>query len=116
MPVEVVHTFEEKGKSVNVATLLQCVFNLGNARVSDPFLSNVPRPLVLDALKHLDSVCLVRVPGNASVFQCWADKACIYLFSDFFIGAFGKVSSHHVEGFGTFSLNHDSLLSNSTPR
>ena len=51
------------------------------------------------------SVCLVRFPGNASVFQCWADKACIYLFSDFFIGAFGKVSSHHIEGFGTVSLN-----------
>ena len=24
MPVEVVHTFEEEGKPVNVATLLQC--------------------------------------------------------------------------------------------
>ena len=69
------------------------------ARVSAPFLSNVPpRSLVLDALQHLDYACLMRVPGNASVFQCLADKAYIYLFSDFRIG---KVSSHHIEGFGT---------------
>ena len=26
MPVEVVHTFEEEGKPVNVATLLQCAW------------------------------------------------------------------------------------------
>ena len=51
------------------------LINIGNARVSAPFLSYVPRSLVLDALKHLDSACLVRVPVNASVFQCWADKA-----------------------------------------
>ena len=36
--MEVVHTLEEKGKSVNVVTLLQCapayfVFNIGNARI-----------------------------------------------------------------------------------
>ena len=47
MPVEVVHTFEEKGKYVNVAaavcTSLVCL--IGNVRVSAPFLSNVPRPL-----------------------------------------------------------------------
>ena len=73
--------------------------------MSAPFLSHVPRSLVLDALKHLDSVCLVRVPGNASIFQCWADKACIYLFSDDRIGASGKVSFYHIKGFGTFSLN-----------
>ena len=65
----------------------------------------IPCPFVLNTLKHLDFVCLVRVPGNASVFQCWAEKACVYLFSDVCIGAFGKVSSHHIEGFGSFSFN-----------
>ena len=35
----------------------------------------------------------------------WADKACVYLLSDVCIGAFDKVSSHHIEGFGSFSFN-----------
>ena len=124
MPVEVVHTFEEEGKPVNVATLLQCapaefVFNVRNARVSAPFLSYVPCPFVFNTLKHLDSVCLVSVPGNASVFQCWADKACVYLFSEvslvkFFLTIL-RVLVPLALTFCTWSF-HDSLLSNSTPR
>ena len=58
--MEDVHTFEEEGKPVKVATLL-FVFDICNARISAPFLSYVPPPFVLLPSKSVLSKCMIQL-------------------------------------------------------